>query len=160
MKVMQGLGVYAGKCEWALLLLSAFWTTGCVTLRPDYVAPTVDMVSFKPLESESIVPRFEIGLRVVNPNAAKLELRGMSYALSLNGYQVVEGAANELPVVPGYGEAEFRVVARVGLIESIGFVNDLLKKSHGEVTYRFKAKLDVGALLPAIHIEKGDTFSP
>jgi LEA14-like dessication related protein len=134
--------------------------TGCTSLRPDFETPSVGITSFKSLSSQSIAPKFEIGMRVVNPNATQLNLRGMSYKIFLNDYEVVEGAANELPVVLAYGEAEFKVVATVGLIEGIQFVNGLLQNASGQVAYRLQTKLDVGAMAPAIRIEKAGKFPP
>lgn len=99
-------------------------------------------------------------MRVVNPNATKLSLRGINYKVFLNDYEVVAGAANELPVVPAYGESEFKVVATGGLIEGIRFVDELLRNTSGQVAYRIQTKLDVGAMDPAIRIEKTGSFSP
>lgn len=133
---------------------------GCSTMQPGFVTPSVNITSFKPLPSEGIVPRFEISLRVVNPNSTQLSLRGMSYKVALNNFDVVDGAANALPVVPAYGEAEFKVVATVGVFEGVRFVSDLLQHSNGQVAYTLKAKLDVGAMLPAINIEKSGSYAP
>lgn len=99
-------------------------------------------------------------MRVVNPNATKLSLRGMSYKVFLNDYEVVAGAANELPVVPAYGESEIKVVATAGLIEGIRFVDELLRNTSGQVAYRIQTKLDIGSMDPAIRIEKTGSFSP
>lgn len=99
-------------------------------------------------------------MRVVNPNATKLSLRGMSYKVFFNDYEVVAGAANDLPVVPAYGESEFKVIATAGLIEGIRFVDELLRNASGQVAYRIQTKLDIGAMDPAIRIEKTGSFSP
>ena len=99
-------------------------------------------------------------MRVVNPNSTKLVLRGISYKVFLNDYEVVEGAANELPAVPAYSEAEFKVVATVGLIDGIRFVNGLLQNTSAQVAYRLQTKLDIGAMAPPIRIEKIGNFSP
>jgi LEA14-like dessication related protein len=147
----------------SFLILFCLWVcmgAGCTSLRQGFEKPSVSITSFKPLTSQSLTPRFEIGLRVVNPNATKLSLRGMSYKVFLNDYEVVEGAANELPEVPAYGEEEFKVTATVGLIEGIRFVNDLMQNATGQVAYRLQTKLDIGAMEPAIRIEKTGTFSP
>lgn len=143
-----------------MFCLTVFLVAGCTTLRQDFEAPSVDVTSFRLLPSQSLTPRFEIGMRIVNPNAVKLNLRGMSYKVFLNDYQVVEGAANDLPVVPAYGDAEFKVTATVGLIESMRFVNDMLQNAGGQVAYRLKAKLDIGAMVPAIRVEKTGSLSP
>lgn len=151
-----------GTNSGAILILFCLWVclgAGCASLRPDFDAPSVSVTSFTPLTSQSLAPRFEIGMRVVNPNATKLNLRGMSYKVFLNDYEVVEGAANELPVVPAYGEAEFTVIATVGLIEGIRFVNDLLQNTQGQIAYRLQSKLDIGAMASAIRTEKTGSFS-
>ena len=147
----------------SFLAVFCFWIflgTGCTTLRPDFVQPSVSVISFKPLSSPNLAPRFEIGMRVLNPNSARLSLRGMSYKLFLNDYEVVEGAANELPAVPTYGEAEFKVIATIDLFESIRFVSDMLRNAPGQVTYRFQARIDTGSMNPTILIEKTGSFSP
>lgn len=146
-----------------LLILFSLWlgfVAGCAPLRPDFETPSIGVTSFKPLPSQGLIPKFEVGLRVVNPNATKLNLRGMSYRIFLNDYEVVEGAVSELPEVPAYSEIEFNVVATVGLIEGIRFVNDLLQNTSGQVAYRFQTKLDIGVATPAIRIEKTGSFSP
>lgn len=153
----------SGVSSWALLTLLCLCmilATGCQTLRTDFEEPSVSVTSFEPLSSEGFAPRFEIGLRVVNPNPENLNLRGMSYKLFLNDHEVLDGAANGLPVVPAYGEAEFKVVATVGLIAGIRFVNDMLQNTRGLIAYRLQAKLDAGAMAPTIRIEKVGSFSP
>jgi len=147
----------------SFLLISGLWLgliAGCTTLRPDFETPSVNVTSFTSLPSQSLTPRFEIGMRVVNPNSTRLSLRGMSYKVYLNDYEVVEGAANELPVVPAYGEAEFKVIATVSLMEGMRFVQDMIKNANGQVAYRLQVKLDVGAMIPSIRIEKTGSYSP
>ena len=64
------------------LILFCVWVflgAGCTSLRPDFETPSVIITSFNPLSSQVLTPRFEIGMRVVNPNATELSLRGMSY---------------------------------------------------------------------------------
>ena len=155
---------YDGGCSlWAYLTLLGFCiflATGCATTRHDFEEPSVSVTSFTPLSSEGLAPRFEIGMRVVNPNPENLSLRGISYKLFLNDYDVLDGAANGLPVVPAYGEAEFKVIATVGLIAGIRFVNDMLHNARGLIDYRLQAKLDAGAMAPTIRIEKAGSFSP
>ena len=138
-------------------IFTTFWlllAAGCATLRPDFETPSVNLVSFRALPSEGIAPRFEIGLRVLNPNSFDLGLQGMSYKVFLDDYEVVEGVASELPVVPAYGEADIKVMAAVSLLDAVRLVNDRLQKPRGHVEYRLQAKLDVGTLIPAIRIEE------
>ena len=50
----------------------------CAGLRPGYETPTVTINSFRALPSQGVLPNFEIGLHVVNPNREALKLRGVS----------------------------------------------------------------------------------
>jgi LEA14-like dessication related protein len=153
-----------GKRHGSFAVLMCLWIflgAGCATMRPDFVKPSVSITSFKPIASESFAPKFEIGMHIVNPNAVKLSLRGMSYKVFLNYFQIVEGATNKgLPEIPAYGEADFKVTATVSLFEGMRFVQDLMKNANGQVDYRLQAKLDVGALVPSIQIEKAGSFTP
>ena len=147
----------------SLIALLGLWLvlgTGCASLKPGFETPSVSVTNFRMLSSDGLVPQFEIALRVVNPNADKLSLRGMNYKIFLNNHDVVQGAANDLPVVQGYSEAEFKVNASVGLFEGLRFVNNLMKSSAGQVDYRVQANLDVGAMLPMVRIEKNGKFVP
>jgi LEA14-like dessication related protein len=143
-----------------LFCLIVCLNTGCTSLRPNFETPSIGVTSFKPLTSQSLTPQFEIGMRVVNPNATKLNLRGMSYKVFLNDSEVVAGATNVLPEVPAYGEAEFKVIATIGLIEGIRFVGGLLQNTPGQIAYRIQTKLDIGAMDPAIRIDQTGSFSP
>lgn len=140
--------------------LAVFLVSGCATLRPGFETPSVDVTSFALLPSQTVAPSVEIGMRIVNPNAESLSLRGMSYKVYLNDYRVAEGAANDLPVVPAYGDAEFKVTATIGLVESVRFVNDMLQNARGQVAYRLEARLDLGAMTPTVRIEKSGSFTP
>ncbi|RFC34062.1 MAG: LEA14-like dessication related protein [Candidatus Nitrotoga sp. SPKER] len=147
----------------SFMILFCLWvclSTGCTSLRPNFETPAVGVTSFKSLTSENLIPQFEIGMRVVNPNATKLSLRGMSYKVFLNDSEVVTGATNVLPEVPAYGEAEFKVIATIGLIEGIRFVGGLLQNTQGQIAYRIQTKLDIGAMDPVIRIDQTGSFSP
>jgi LEA14-like dessication related protein len=143
-----------------LFLLLAYLCSGCTSIRPDFERPSVTIISFKPLTSEDLTPKFEIGMKVINGNATKLSLRGMSYKVFVNNYEVVAGAANDLPAVPAYGEVEFKVLASIGLIEGLRLARDLVQNSSSDMTYRIQTKLDVGAMYPAIRIDKTGSFAP
>ncbi|MDH3751374.1 MAG: hypothetical protein OEU40_12330, partial [Gammaproteobacteria bacterium] len=86
-----------------LIVLAAAALTGCAGLRPGYETPTVTISSFKAIPSEGGLPAFEIGLRVINPNIEPLELRGVSYTISIEGHDIIKGVGNDLPVIDGYG---------------------------------------------------------
>ncbi len=71
--------------------------SACATLGPDYEEPTVTLSSFKAIPSEGMIPAFEIGLRIINPNSRPLNLEGIVYTVSLEGYELDQGGRQGLP---------------------------------------------------------------
>ena len=136
--------------RWFILFLPML--VSCATLHPNFETPTVTVSSFKALPSEGMAPRFLIGLHVVNPNRQPLKLQGVAYSVVLEGHKIVTGVANDLPQVEGYGEADLEVIAVTDLLNTIRLVAGLMQQPRQEFEYEFNAKLDIGALAPAIRV--------
>ncbi|MFC1696199.1 LEA type 2 family protein [Pseudomonadota bacterium] len=131
------------------LLVSA-----CATLSPDYEEPTVTLSSFRALPSEGMVPAFEIGLRIINPNSQPLNLEGIVYTVSLEGYELVKGVGKDFPVIEGYSEGAVKLTAAANLLAGIRFVTSMMQEQRDAFDYEFKAKLDLGGLYPSIRIKE------
>ena len=145
----------------SLIAVLAVLLAGCAGMGPGYDTPTVTLSSFKALPSEGGLPAFEIGLRVINPNPEPLELRGIAYTIRLDGHELIKGVGNELPVIDGYGEGEFKLTAAANLFGGIRLITDLMRSGGNKDTfsYEFEAKLDIGAFRPAIRIRDADEIS-
>ncbi len=135
-----------------LLLMASACLTACASMRPSFETPSVTFTSFRMLPSNSITPEFEIGLKVTNPNAQALNLRGLAYTVSLDGTELVKGVANELPVIEGYGTGDVTLTASPDVFGGIQFLAELMRDPRDTVNYSLEAKLDVGALVPAIRV--------
>ncbi len=133
--------------------------TACATLSPSYEKPQVSITSFTLApESTGLAPEFNIGLRVVNPNRNSLPLVGMSYSVEIEGNRILTGAEPNLPRIEGYGTADIVIKASPDLFGSARLLNQLLTGQRNELNYLFKAKLDVGTLMPFINIEEKGRF--
>lgn len=129
----------------------------CASISPDYEKPTVTLSSFRALPSEGMVPAFEIGLRIINPNSQALKLEGIVYTVSLEGHELVKGVGKDFPVIEGYSEGEVKLTASANLLAGIRFIGDMMHSQGESLEYEFKAKLDLGGIYPTIRIsEKGD----
>ena len=136
------------------LLIAMF---GCTGLENGFETPTVGVSSFRVLPSEGAMPRFEIGLHIINPNRTELKLEGLVYSVTLEGHKVITGVANDLPTIEAYGEGEVMLIATADLLNSIGLLATLLKSQQEKFDYELDAKLDIGRFLPRIHVvEKGE----
>ena len=140
-----------------LIVLLALSLASCATLDPNYEQPTVTLSSFKALPAEGVVPAFEIGLRIINPNSQALDLEGIVYTVSLDGYELIKGVGKDFPVIDGYSEGEVKLTASANLLTGIRFIADVMKTPGDDLEYEFKAKLDLGGLYPSIRVtEKGN----
>jgi LEA14-like dessication related protein len=129
---------------------------GCAGLERGFETPTVGVSSFRVLPSERMVPQFEIGLHIVNPNRTALKLEGIVYSVILNGHKVLTGASSDLPVIGAYSEGDVTLRATADLLSSISLLASLMKQAQDTFDYELDAKLDIGSLRPRIHIqEKG-----
>lgn len=139
----------------SLFLLLLIFFSGCSTLdMVNLEQPQVNVSSFRMLPSNNIVPRFEIGLHVINPNRAPLKLFGMSYEIELEGHRVLTGVANELPLIAAYGEGDVLLEAAPDLFSTISLFTDLMNQPREKFNFKFAARLDVGKFLPKIRVEK------
>jgi LEA14-like dessication related protein len=142
---------------WLAAMLAVLAMAGCATLRPDFETPTVTVNSIRLLPSGNIVPQFEVGLHIANPNRTALSLQGIAYTLSLDGFKVISGVANDLPTIDAYGQGDITLVASVNLMSSIRLLSDLMNQGGDAITYELDAKLDLGGILPTLHVtESGE----
>ncbi len=143
--------------KWILMLAAVLFLGSCLAMSPGFETPTVGLKSFRFLPSDGGVPRFAIGLHVVNPNRSALKLEGIVYSVILDGHKVVTGASSDLPVIPAYGEGDVVLTATADLLRTLGLFSSLFKDPQKPFIYDLEAQLDIGRLQPRIKIhEKGE----
>ena len=136
-----------------LSLFGFLLLAGCSTLQPNFENPSLEVVSISMLPSEGVEAKFDIGLRVSNPNRMSLNIVGLSYDLSLEGFKVIQGVGNDIPEIPGYGAEQFHITATTNLLQSFKLIAQLLNNPKNTLNYKFGAKLDLGATwLPALRL--------
>jgi len=140
-------------------LLLVVLICSCTALNPNYERPTVTLSSFKVIPSEGMVPAFDVGLRIINPNASALTLQGIVYTISLQGHEIVKGVGKNFPIIEGYSEAVVNLTASANLLAGIRFIGDMLSREEETFEYGFEAKLDMGGLLPAIRVKESGEFA-
>ena len=141
-----------------LSFLLLMMLVSCTTLDPDYEQPTVTLKSFRALPSEGMVPSFEIGLNVLNPNAGSFQLQGVVYTISVQGHEVVKGVGKDFPVVEGYSEETIKLTAAANLFAGVRLVMDLMKSPGENLEFEFEAKLDTGGFGRSIRIKETGSF--
>ena len=134
--------------------------TSCASLSPRFEKPVVNLASIKMGASTGLEQRFILGLRVINPNDRELPIRGMSYTLQAEGFDLGTGVAHDIEPVPAYGEALIPVEVGLSLFNSLRFVQQFLQKPLQQVHYQLNTRLDTGsAWLPKIVISESGSVA-
>ena len=84
------------------LLLSA-----CSVLLPRWQTPTLSVVNVQMGRSDLLQQHLQVRMSVHNPNDRDLPVKGLNYALEVNGEECAHGESGASFVVPARGDAEF-----------------------------------------------------
>lgn len=137
-----------------VLLFAVVLTTSCATLTTPMDPPRVTLDDFASVPSEGAGPRFQIKLRIQNPNEQTLDISGISYAIELAGQEVITGVSNDVPVIEGYSEGVVTLDASLQLFQVLKLFASLGQTPADELTYRFSAKIDFKGLIPTQRVEE------
>jgi LEA14-like dessication related protein len=140
----------------SFLILLIFFLSSCATMNPNFENPKVKVAGLKMLPAESLVSQpIEITLLITNPNATDLSLRGISYTVGLENFDLLSGVNNQIPTLTAYQETPVKVTVSLNAFQILKFLNHLNKNGIGDsVKYNFDAKLDFYKYLPALHVKE------
>ncbi len=113
----------------ACAALAACLAAGCSVL-PQYEAPKLSVVSMKMQSADIFSQRVQMRMRVMNPNARELPVKGITYRIEVEDAELAQGVANTPFVVPAMGEAEFDVQVTANLAGALAKL--LLKRGSRE----------------------------
>lgn len=128
---------------------------GCAALQPKLEQPKVKVTGLKLLPAVGFNQPIEVGLVIANPNDRDLSLRGITYTIGIENYEVLSGVSKQLPVLKAYEETPLTVVVTANVLQLVRLLEHFGRTGLREdVNYNFKARLDFSAWLPALNIEE------
>ncbi|HSC66463.1 MAG TPA: LEA type 2 family protein [Cellvibrio sp.] len=130
---------------------------GCSSLQPKLEQPTVKVAGLQLLPAQGLSQPIEVSLLIANPNDRDLTLRGMSYTVGIENFDVLSGVSDQLPTLGAYKETPVKVVVSANVLQLVRLIEHFSRNGVKEsVNYNFSAKLDFSAWLPALRVnEKG-----
>ena len=132
----------------AALLLLITLLAGCAAIGARIETPDIAVTSLRLVEAGLLEQRFDVRLRVNNPNPVPLPLQGLSYRLLVSGIEIGSGVARPDRRLEAYGETEVAVSLNTGTLA----ITDLLsrwRKDRGEaIDYRIEGRVDLGMPAP------------
>jgi LEA14-like dessication related protein len=123
----------------SVALLATALAAGCASTL-DLQAPEISVVSMKVQSADLFAQRLQVRLRVVNPNARELPVKGITYRIEVAETELANGETTTPFVVPANGEAEFDAALTANLASALakylsrrGSQQDLDYRLTGEV---------------------------
>jgi LEA14-like dessication related protein len=140
-----------------IFIFFCLFLASCQSFLPVVEQPKVKVAGLKMLPAQGFTQPLEVSLLITNPNDRDLNLRGISYDISIEDFEVLSGVSNQLPTLTAYKETPVKVVVTANVLQLIKLIETFSRKGIQEnVNYNFSAKLDFSAWLPALQVnEKG-----
>jgi len=121
-----------------------FWLSGCAGLTGQEPL-RVNVAGIDPLKGEGLEMRFNVKLRIQNPNDSPVEYRGVSLQLDLNGQSFASGVSDQSGIVPRFGETvidvPLTVPAFAAVRQAFAFVGSA---KAGSIPYEIHGRLASG----------------
>lgn len=129
--------------NYMLLLVSSLLLSACAGPGQKIETPRVNLVSLQVIEIQLLEQRFDLTLRIQNPNREALTIDGISFAVELNGKEFAHGVDNQRVTIPAFGEVltEVEVVSTLfGLVDQL---RNLDPESGEPVSYRIHGNISL-----------------
>jgi LEA14-like dessication related protein len=152
--------MYSLRRLFFLGVLSLFALGGCAGMfaRDEL---RMNVVGIEPLEGQGLEMRFEVKLRLQNPNDTPIEYHGMALELELNGKPFAGGVSDQKGTVPRFGEIVLSVPMTVSAYAAARQVLDLADGAKlGNLPYVLRGKLAGGFFGETRFTDKGTLYFP
>jgi LEA14-like dessication related protein len=120
--------------------------SGCALLT-EHTPPRVTIVGLEKLEAEGFELRFNVKLRVQNPNATDLVFDGLAVDLDVNGRPLATGVSSAKGTIARFGETVLSIPVTVNAVAAVRQMLGLADgTSRGELPYAIRGRLGGGVL--------------
>jgi hypothetical protein len=135
-------------------VLAASTLGGCAGLGGD--ALRVSVAGIEPLPGQGLEMRFNLKLRVQNPNDSAVSFNGIALDLELNGKPFASGVSDQSGTVPRFGETVVSVPLTVPAFAAVRQALGLASAAQsGQVPYRLQGKLAGGLTGTTRFVDQG-----
>ena len=132
------------SCEWSLLV-AGLLLAACATVPPDIEPPKISIANIAPKDFAIFEQRFDVQLRIQNPNEKDLGINGIRFDIDLNEKEFANGMSGEKVAIPRFGSQVMNVEVITGISSFLRQVQELNKAGAGKIRYRLKGTAFVEA---------------
>ena len=128
---------------WTVLCLCGVAVlSACSSLNALEHEPRVSLVNLKPVQIQLLEQRYLATIRIQNPNPVALPVRGLEYAISINGSQFADGVSSQKITIPAYGEKTIELGVTSTIIKLLDQIRRF-SESEGTITYGISGTLGI-----------------
>ncbi len=138
---VDGKPIWRGMVWGGFALVLAI--VGCTGLYRSADPPRVSLAGIRVLDLSLFEQRYQLALRVQNPNRFDLPIEGMSYTLEVNGSEFAHGVDNQKNTIPALGEQVLQVAVVTNLLSTLEQLRRWEKQLPQQLDYRLKGKMQV-----------------
>src|SRR5574337_888078 len=118
------------------ILVSVIFLAACATTPPGIEPPKISIANITPKDMTLFEQRFDVQLRIQNPNETELGVNGMRFEIELNEKEFATGMTAEKVVVPRFGSQVLNVEIITGISSFLRQFQQMNKTGTSKVRYR------------------------
>ena len=138
---MQVDSAPAHRARWLVPVLALALLGGCALLRPNLQMPRIAVIGVHVRRADFWQQQLVVRLRVTNPNAIRLPVAALSYALRVNGQRVADGRSAQGFTVQAHGSAEFDTEVTANMAGALLTV--FANGRHRMLHYRLRGRVEL-----------------
>ena len=128
-----------------LMPLTILCVTACATVPPDIERPKISIANIAPKDIAVFEQRFDVQLRIQNPNDQELGINGLRCDLEFNDKEFGSGMSGQQVMIPRFGSEIVNVEVITGFSSFLRQFQELNKSGAGKLRYRLKGTMFVVA---------------
>lgn len=141
---------------WPAAVAILLATGGCASFYPSLEAPRISLVNMTQQASEGMETAFHLDLRLINPNDAPLNLKGIDCRLEINDSTIAAGVSGRRAEVPALGTIVYPVTIYASASDFILLMVRLMAESGRapedfEFSYRLKGRIFLANGMPGLN---------
>jgi LEA14-like dessication related protein len=118
------------------LVICVALLAACTGMSAYKEAPRVSLASIQPRAANLYEQRYGLQLRILNPNATEIPIKGLSYSLEINGREFAYGVSQQSVSIPSYGEALVDVDVISNFLNMLQELQENSEETHRNLKYR------------------------
>jgi LEA14-like dessication related protein len=126
-----------------LLSVVVMGLTACATVPPVNERPKISIANIVPKDVAVFEQRFNVQLRIRNPNDQELGINGLRFDLELNDKEFGNGMSGQKVIIPRFGSEVVNVEVITSLNSFLRQFQDLNTSGVGKLRYQLKGTVFV-----------------